>query len=69
MASRALHFAAAGGATDVAHYLLSKGCSADAAVPWEMSVGKVELKKIDPTHFRVFFVKTFALRKNNNGIS
>eukprot|EP00434_Breviolum_minutum_P018271 symbB.v1.2.016120.t1/scaffold1220.1/size130986/5 len=32
VASRALHFAAAGGATDVAHYLLSKGCSADATV-------------------------------------
>jgi ankyrin repeat protein len=28
--SRALHFAAAGGSKDVAHYLLAKGCSADA---------------------------------------
>ena len=32
VAGRALHFAAAGGSTDVANYLLSKGCSADAAV-------------------------------------
>lgn len=29
---RALHFAAAGGSSDVANYLLSKGCSPDAAV-------------------------------------
>ncbi|CAL1137465.1 unnamed protein product, partial [Cladocopium goreaui] len=28
--SRAMHFAAAGGSLDVAHYLLAKGCSADA---------------------------------------
>ena len=32
--SRALHFAAAGGSMDVANYLLSKGCSADATAPW-----------------------------------
>ena len=35
--SRALHFAAAGGAIDVAHYLLAKGCSAvatDAGMQW-----------------------------------
>lgn len=30
--SRAMHFAAAGGSLDVAHYLLAKGCSADAPV-------------------------------------
>ncbi|CAK9003158.1 Putative protein disulfide-isomerase C1F5.02 [Durusdinium trenchii] len=30
--SRALHFAAAGGSTDVANYLLSKSCSPDATV-------------------------------------